>query len=288
MWNAGYSRLAEQAVATRRNLWSPSYCGAGPSDASPLQVTVNSDADGTDGDDVNGEWVRIRNLDPVNDVHLGGWWVRDTALHRYVFPDYTTIAPNDSLKLYVGAGTSTWTEFFWRSRTAGLRQHHAPARSATARSCSTPQGDLRASMTYPCRLACADPNEGAIAIAARPTGTEYVTLRNSSGAAVDLQDYRLESPPWGYTFGLESVLQPGERMRIDVRRRPGTGPAAAAVLGPHRRDPRQRRRQGSPRHVPRRRDRLLRVRHRALLSRYSSSSTRRATANAELAAGTPQ
>jgi endonuclease YncB( thermonuclease family) len=219
VWNGEYSRLAEQAATKRQNLWNPAYCGAGPSDTSPLSVTVNSDADGTDGDNVNGEWVRIRNLDPVNDVHLGGWWVRDSALHRYTFPDYTTIAPNDSLTLYVGSGTNTWTEFYWRSRTP-IFDNIAGRGMGDGAFLFDMQGDLRASMTYPCRLACADPNQGAIAITPHPTGTEYVTLRNTSAAAVDLQDYRMESSPWVYTFGRDSVLQPGEVMRIEVRGNP--------------------------------------------------------------------
>jgi endonuclease YncB( thermonuclease family) len=215
-WNGEYNGLAEQAMAKRQNLWNPTYCGAGPSDASPLNVTVNSDADGTDGDNVNGEWVRIRNLDPVNDVHLGGWWVRDSALHRYTFPDYTTIAPNDSLTVYVGSGTNTWTEFYWRSRKP-IFDNIAGRDMGDGAFLFDMQGDLRASMTYPCRLACADPNQGAITITPHPAGTEYVTLRNTSAAAVDLQDYRMESTPWVYTFGRDSVLQAGEAMRIDVR-----------------------------------------------------------------------
>jgi endonuclease YncB( thermonuclease family) len=216
VWNGEYSRLAEQAAAKRQNLWNPAFCGAGPSDASPLQVTVNSDADGTDGDNVNGEWVRIRNLDPVNDVHLGGWWVRDSALHRYTFPDYTTIAPNDSLTLYVGSGTNTWTEFYWRSRKP-IFDNIAGRDMGDGAFLFDMQGDLRASMTYPCRLACADPNQGAIAISAHPSGREYVTLRNVSGAAVDLQHYRLETPPYVYAFGRDAVLAPGEAMTLDVR-----------------------------------------------------------------------
>jgi len=216
VWNDSYNRLSERAAAKRRNLWNTKYCGPGPSDASPLQVTVNGDADGTDHVSLNGEWVRIRNLDPVNDVHLGGWWLRDTALRRYTFPEYTTLPPNDSLKLYVGAGSNTWTEFFWGSRTPIFDNVGARNTGDGAFLFDT-QGDLRSWMTYPCRTACTDPKQGAIALSAHPAGREYVTLRNVSGAAVDLQDYRLESPPHSYTFGRDSLLAPGEEMEIEVR-----------------------------------------------------------------------
>ena len=93
--------------------------------------------------------------------------MRDSALHRYTFPDYTTIAPNDSLTLYVGSGTNTWTEFYWRSRKP-IFDNIAGRDMGDGAFLFDMQGDLRASMTYPCRLACADPNQGAIAISAAP------------------------------------------------------------------------------------------------------------------------
>jgi len=230
VWNGQYGRLAEAAAAKGRNLWNPAYCGAGPSDGSPLRVAVNSDADGTDGVNVNGEWVRIRNLDPVNDVHLGGWWVRDSALHRYVFPDYTTLAPGESLALYVGRGTNTWTEFYWGSRKP-IFDNIAARGMGDGAFLFDFQGDLRASMTYPCITGCSDPNEGAIAISARASGREYVTLRNVSAATVDLQDYRLETPPYGYAFGRDAVLAPGEAMRLDVQGDPAQDTALQKYWG---------------------------------------------------------
>jgi endonuclease YncB( thermonuclease family) len=219
-WNAEYSRLAERAAAKHRNLWNPAYCGAGPSDASPLRLVVNSDADGSDSVFINGEWVRIRNLDPVHEVHVGGWWVRDSALRRYTFPDYTTLAPGESLTLYVGRGTNTWTEFYWGSRTPIFDNLGAHDMGDGAFLFDM-QGDLRASMTYPCRTGCSDPNQGAIALSAHPNGREYVTLRNVSGRAVDLRDYRLATPAHGYAFDRDAVLAPGERMTVEVQGDPG-------------------------------------------------------------------
>jgi hypothetical protein len=77
-----------------------------------------------------------------------------------------------------------------------------------------PQGDLRASMTYPCVRACADPYAGAVKVTAKPAGREYVTVQNVAAFAIDLYGYRLESPPYGYAFPRDSVLQPGESMRV--------------------------------------------------------------------------
>ncbi len=217
-WNAGYSTIAEQASATGAGLWNPTYCGLGPSDASPLRVIVDPDAPGADEDNLNGEWMRVRNLDTVNEVHLGGWWLRDSAVNRYVFPDWVTLPPGDSLTVYVGKGTDTWTEFFWKRKSPAFENANGGERAmGDGAYLFDPQGDLRASMTYPCRLTCTDPYQGAVEVTARPRGREVVTVRNTAAFAIDLDGYRLHSPPYGYAFPRESVLQPGEEMTIETR-----------------------------------------------------------------------
>jgi len=59
----------------------------------PLRGAVNSTPTAATATTSTASGLRIRNLDPVHDVHLGGWWVRDSALHRYTFPDYATLPP---------------------------------------------------------------------------------------------------------------------------------------------------------------------------------------------------
>jgi endonuclease YncB( thermonuclease family) len=216
-WNAGYSALAEQAAAQQLGLWNPAYCGLGPSDVSPLAVLANADADGQDETALNGEWIRVRNLDPVNEVYLGGWWVRDSALRRYVFPDWATLAPGDSLTVYVGKGNDTWTEFFWDQRHPIFENATGGERAmGDGAYLFDPQGDLRASMTYPCRTNCTDPYQGAVKVTAKPRGRESVTVRNVASSAINLDGYRLHSPPYSYSFPRDSVLDPGEEMTIDV------------------------------------------------------------------------
>ena len=77
----------------RRGLYDPDACGVGPSAASPLKLWVNWDADGRDTSNPSGEWVKIRNLDPVNPVPLGGWYLRDSGLRRFTFPASAVVAP---------------------------------------------------------------------------------------------------------------------------------------------------------------------------------------------------
>lgn len=218
VWNSGYSALAEQAAAAGLGVWNPAYCGLGPSDASPLRVLVNADADGVDEANLNGEWIRVRNLDTVNEVHLGGWWVRDSALRRYVFPDWATLPAGESLTVYVGRGTDTWTEFFWDQRRPIFENPTSGEKAmGDGAYLFDPHGDLRAWMSYPCRTACTDPYQGAVAVTAQPRGRETVTVRNTAAFAIDLDGYRLQSPPYTYAFPRDSVLEPGDELTIIVQ-----------------------------------------------------------------------
>jgi endonuclease YncB( thermonuclease family) len=217
IWNASYSTLAERAAAAHRGIWNPTACGRGPEDWARLQVTLNGDADGIDGENLNGEWVRIRNLDPTRPVRLGGWTVRDSAPGGFRLPDWVTITPGEEVTVHVGAGEDTWTELFM-----GLRRPifenatgggHGVGDSALL---LDPQGDVRAWTTYPCRLNCADPHQGALKVTADPAGRESVTVRNVGPTAVDLDGYRLWSPPHVYAFPQGSVVGPGEALRVEV------------------------------------------------------------------------
>jgi endonuclease YncB( thermonuclease family) len=224
-WNAEYSRLAEGAAARRLRMWSPTYCGAGPSDTARLSVQVNADADGDDADSINGEWVRIRNLDPAGAVHLGGWTLRG-GLRRFKFPEWVTLTGGEWLTVYAGTGTDTWTDLYWGLRTPLFDNARtgAPVIGDGAYLVD-PQGDMRAWMTYPCRTACTDPYRGAVQLTAQPRGSERVTIRNVSAGAVDLDGYKVERSPYVYAFGRDSVLRPGEAMRIEVRGDPASDTA---------------------------------------------------------------
>jgi endonuclease YncB( thermonuclease family) len=213
-WNRDYSVLAGRAARAQLNLWNPVYCGAGPSDGAPLQMTVNWDADGDDNLDPNGEWIRIRNLDPVNPMPLGGWWLRDSALRRYVFPEWATVPPGGHVTIYAGRGDANDTEFYWGLRFPAFENVTSETSMGDGAYLFDPNGDLRLSMTYPCREACADANQGAIQLAVQYRGRETVQIVNVSDHPVDLEPYRLTSRPYGYTFSPGDVLQPGETMRI--------------------------------------------------------------------------
>src|SRR5439155_10182097 len=78
-WNTTFSTLSQQAATRGVNLWDSDVCGVGPSEGAALRVKVHPNAKGNDFDNVNGERVKIENLDPVNPAPLGGWWLRDST-----------------------------------------------------------------------------------------------------------------------------------------------------------------------------------------------------------------
>jgi endonuclease YncB( thermonuclease family) len=221
--NASYSVLVQRAIAAQRGLFDPDACGVGPNAGSPLSLLVNWDADGDDTANPSGEWVQIRNLDPVNPVPLDGWYLRDSGLRRFTFPVDAVIAPGGTLTLEVGRGGI----FNW-----GLR--HPVFENATNDEDAMgdgaylfdPLGNVRATMVYPCRTNCSDPLQGAVALGANPNGRrESVTIANVTAAPIDLDGHVLKSPPQSYHFGPGSVLAPGASMRIQIVGDPGTDTA---------------------------------------------------------------
>ena len=214
--NVRYSVLTQRAAAAGRGLFSPNHCGIGPNEGHPIKLWANWDADGDDGSDVNGEWVKIKNLDPVNALPLDGWHLRDTGLRRFTFPPGAVVAPNASVWVYAGQGEHFGAEFFW-----GLS---APVFENTTRDdrgmgdgayLFDPQGDVRASMIYPCRVGCGDPAEGGrLALDANPRRKEVVLIKNTATWPLDLENYLLQSKPYGYAFPPGSILNPGETMRV--------------------------------------------------------------------------
>jgi hypothetical protein len=215
-WNREYSVLAQRAAKAQRNLYDPDYCGQGPAAGARLRLWVNWDANSNDSQNVNDEWIRIKNLDPTAPVRLGGWTVRDSE-QRYRLPASAVVPAGGTLRVHVGRGSNHGTEFFW-----GLREpvfdNATEDRIAAGDGAYLvdPQGDLRAFMIYPCRVACSDPYQGRMRLDPSPGRGEHVTLTNVSNGDLDLEGYLLRTTFNSYAFGPNSVVHPGETLRLDV------------------------------------------------------------------------
>ena len=220
--NARYSVLVQDSIAAQRGLFDPDGCGVGPSAASPLKLWVNWDADGDDTANPSGEWVKIRNLDPVNPVPLAGWYLRDSGLRRYTFPADAVIQPGATVTLDVGRDGNGIDSFSWGLRDPVFENAtHDEDAMGDGAYLFDPLGNVRANMVYPCRRLCSDPLEGALGVAADPKGRrENVVVSNLTAGAIDLDGYVLKSAPQSYHFGPGSVLPPGGAMRIQVTGQP--------------------------------------------------------------------
>jgi endonuclease YncB( thermonuclease family) len=213
--NARYSVLSQKAAAARKGLFSPDACGVGPDEGHPLGLWAQWDADGNDRDDVNGEYVKIRNYSPVSPLPLAGWYLRDSGLRRFTFPSGAVIPPNSSVTVYAGFGENEGTDFYW-GLGAPVFENASQANPDIGDGAYLfdPQGDVRAWMIYPCKVGCVDPAQGHVAISAQPRRDEFVSLTNTGGAPIDLETYVLKSLPYSYTFAQGTVLGPGQTIRV--------------------------------------------------------------------------
>lgn len=158
--NLDYLQRAQTAAFNHVGMWgASSLCGLGPSQEDPLQVSVNWDAEGNDGRNVNGEWIDITNLGPTV-ASLGGWWVRDAAYrgnhaHGYVFPAGTQVGPGQRLRLKVGPGSDGNGVLHWGlTKPVFANVTNGPKWLGDGAWLFDPQGDLRNWYMYPCRAAC--------------------------------------------------------------------------------------------------------------------------------------
>jgi endonuclease YncB( thermonuclease family) len=210
-WNGVYGQIAQETATRGVGLYDTDFCGKGPEAGAQLTLRANWDADGTDRRNVNGEWFEITNLGS-SVVHVGRWWVRDSDLRRYRLPARAKIPAGGSIRVYAGRGHNRSRAFFW-----GLREPPFD-NGGDGGYLFDKQGDLRAWMMYPCRVSCRDPLQGNVRLRATPDGLpEHVDITNTSQAAINLNTYTLAFPFQSYGFGTNSIVQPGETMRVDAQ-----------------------------------------------------------------------
>jgi len=156
-WNGIYSRIAQRAAASGVGIWNPEACGRpGPAAGIPLKMKLRWDAPG--GENPNGERIRIRNLDPVRQLQLGGWRVRDGARslrNGYRFPRGAVIPPGRSVSVRVGRGENRSRVFHW-GLTSPVFQNasYGKKQAGDGAYLFDPHGEMRAFKQYPCRVAC--------------------------------------------------------------------------------------------------------------------------------------
>jgi micrococcal nuclease len=77
-------------------------------------ATVHADAAGDDRQNLNDEFIVIKNQGNTP-VDFTGWTILDESNHRYLFPSFT-LPPKAKVTLRTGFGKNTQREIFWGSR----------------------------------------------------------------------------------------------------------------------------------------------------------------------------
>jgi hypothetical protein len=234
-WSA-YHTVAEQARASRLGLWRDEVCGSGPSPTARLELWAKSDADGDDLRNLNDEYVVIANRG-TTEVSLAGWWLRDSSLYSYRFPTGTKLAPGGRVTVRIGSGTDSASVKYLGLRAPLLDNVHAATNTGDGIYLFDPQGDVRRSFTWPCRVACAEPLTGVVQITSvvyDPPGvdtaaTESVILRNDGPSRVSLETYQLRTWPYAHAFRPGTYLDPGEQLTVSMGR--GTPSRLLQYLG---------------------------------------------------------
>ena len=116
--NTAHQEAFADAQAAAREaevgMWAAGVCAV----ASSLGITaIEADAPGPDDENLNGEWVEIKNTgaDPVN---MTGWSLRDAeSVNRYEFPSGVEIGAGEEIRIFTGCGDDSSTTLHWCAST---------------------------------------------------------------------------------------------------------------------------------------------------------------------------
>ena len=89
----------------------PTACGP-RAEATLGIVEVVFDAPGNDNENLNEEWIAIRNEGAVP-VDVTGWGIKDGRLATYDFPVSFTLLPGETVTVRTGCGTDFGTDLHW-------------------------------------------------------------------------------------------------------------------------------------------------------------------------------
>jgi micrococcal nuclease len=107
------SAAQDQARANSTGQWASDACGEPLPNVNVAIVEINYDAPGDDGQNLNGEWLVMKN-EGTEFLDFSGWILKDeSSSHRYSFPTNFRLGVDGQVKIFSGCGTDTTTELFW-------------------------------------------------------------------------------------------------------------------------------------------------------------------------------
>ncbi|XGI84752.1 lamin tail domain-containing protein (plasmid) [Halorutilales archaeon Cl-col2-1] len=80
-------------------------------------VEIHADAEGNDHENLNDEYIVLRN-NGDNSVDLSGWTIQDEADHSYTIPTGFVLDSGDEVTIRTGSGSDTSSTLYWDSGSA--------------------------------------------------------------------------------------------------------------------------------------------------------------------------
>ncbi len=169
-----------EARETQLGLWAPEACGPRP-DARLAIIDLQYDAPGDDNQNLNEEWIRVRN-DGDKVVDLTGWVVKDeSASHRFDFPFAFTLSPGETVAINTGCGDDFGTILFWCNVGSAVWNNDGDTAFLL-----DPNGNTHVTYNY----------EGVTAAEPAPTTTEAINaFSGSTDCDPSYPDVCIPSPP---------------------------------------------------------------------------------------------
>ena len=225
-----YRVMIAQTQLEKRGIWNPLYCGPLEQPAANISVIVNWDASGNDNENINGEFITVRNIGD-QDVNLSGWLLRDSSLTAwFYFPEGTFIAPNDFRVVHAGQGINgqpNSRDLYMMSETA-LFPNIQPGKFLGDGAYLLDRNTaMRTYYEYPCVLDCSDPMQGVLRISdvnavataktlAKRANQEYIRIKNDGTEPALLDGYYLRRGLSTYPFLANTVIAPQKTLTVRI------------------------------------------------------------------------
>ncbi len=180
---------------------------------------VSYDAKGSDADNPNGEWIRLRNVGNTT-INLKNWRIKESGKF-YRFDESDSIQPGKRFIVYIGSGSSSSSVKYW-GNSSGILNNSGddyvrvlnPDSVAvdcytwgSGNQCGTE--DVRSGIRmYANYNASGDDSK-------KPNG-EWIAFRNTSNNSIDMSGFKVYTPGHTYVFPASTTIAANEYLRVRV------------------------------------------------------------------------
>ena len=106
-----YIDRENQAIKNKTGLWS---CLSKKENHGIVILTVHYNAEGRDEENLNDEYVIIKNIN-TTPIDMTGYSLTDEADHTYYFPENYIIEPKTIVKIHTGYGNNSQEDLYWNN-----------------------------------------------------------------------------------------------------------------------------------------------------------------------------